>query len=48
MRSARVTAQRSGKVLIELRVGDGAPEVALRQDNVALLHTPARAMASAP
>ena len=48
MRSARVAAERSGKVLIELRAGDGPPEVALRQDNVAFLDIPAREMASAP
>ena len=47
MRSARVAAERSGKVLIELRAGDGSPEVALRQDNVAFLDLPAREMASA-
>ena len=48
MRSARVAAERAGKVLIELRAGGGPPEVALRQDNVAFLHSPAREMASAP
>ncbi len=48
MRSARAAAERTGKVLIELRVGDGPPEVVLRQDNVAFLDVPPRAMASAP
>lgn len=40
MRSARVAAGRTGTVLVELRLGDGPPEVALECDNVALLHTP--------
>ncbi len=39
MRSARVTAERTGTVLFELRLGDGPPEVSLGHDNVALLHT---------
>ncbi len=46
MRAARAAAERTGKVLIELRLGDGPPEVVLRQDNVAFLDTPAREMAS--
>lgn len=45
--SARAAAERSGKVLIELRRGDGSPELALRHDNVSLLQTPARELASA-
>jgi hypothetical protein len=40
MRSARVAAGNAGTVLVELRLGDGPPEVALERDNVALLHTP--------
>jgi Stage II sporulation protein E (SpoIIE) len=48
LRSARVTAGRVGTVLLELRTGDGATEVALRHDNVALLHAAAAATASAP
>jgi serine phosphatase RsbU (regulator of sigma subunit) len=40
MHSARVTAGRTGTVLLELRFADGAPEVLLQRDNVALLHTP--------
>jgi Stage II sporulation protein E (SpoIIE) len=40
MRSASVAAGNAGTVLVELRPGDGPPEVALERDNVALLHTP--------
>jgi serine phosphatase RsbU (regulator of sigma subunit) len=47
MHSARVATDRAGKVLIEVRNGDGPPEVALRRDNVAFLHV-AREIASAP
>ncbi len=39
MRSARVVAERAGTVVVELRLLDGPPEVALGRDNVALLHT---------
>lgn len=38
--SARIVAERSGSALLELRLTDGAPEVTLRRDNVALLHPP--------
>jgi hypothetical protein len=38
IRSARVAAERTGNVVLELRLGDGPPEVALLRDNVALLH----------
>lgn len=38
--SARAVAERSGSALLELRLGEGAPEVTLRRDNVALLHPP--------
>jgi hypothetical protein len=38
--SAQVVAGRAGTVLLELRLADGPPEVALRRDNVALLHKP--------
>jgi serine phosphatase RsbU (regulator of sigma subunit) len=40
MRSAQAIAARSGTVLIELRLRDGQPEITLRRDNVAVLHTP--------
>ena len=40
MRSARVAAGRTGTVVLELRLADGPPEVALGRDNVALLHAP--------
>jgi hypothetical protein len=40
MRSARVAAERTGTVVLELRLGDGPPEVALQHDNVTLLHAP--------
>jgi serine phosphatase RsbU (regulator of sigma subunit) len=39
-RSAQVVAGRVGTVLLELRLADGPPEVALRRDKVALLHKP--------
>jgi hypothetical protein len=39
MRSARAAAERAGTVLLELRLADGPPEVALQHDNVTLLHT---------
>jgi len=39
MRSARVAAERTGTVVLELRLGDGPPVLALGRDNVALLHT---------
>jgi hypothetical protein len=42
MRSAAAAAGRAGTVLLELSVGDGAPVVALRHGNVALLDTVAR------
>lgn len=38
--SAQVVAGRAGAVLLELRLADGPPEVALHRDNVALLHKP--------
>lgn len=40
VRSMRVVAERSGSALLELSLTDGAPEVTLRRDNVALLHPP--------
>jgi hypothetical protein len=40
MRSARAAAGRTGAVVVELRLGDGPPEVTLGRDNVALLHPP--------
>jgi hypothetical protein len=39
MRSARAAAGPVGTVLLEVRSSDGPPHVALRSDNVALLHT---------
>jgi len=39
MRSALVVAERSGTVVLELRLGEGRPEVTLGHDNVAPLHT---------
>jgi Stage II sporulation protein E (SpoIIE) len=39
MRSARVEATRAGTVLLEVRHADGPPEVTLRCNNVAPLHT---------
>jgi hypothetical protein len=39
VRSARVVAERTGTVVLELRLGNGPPVVALGRDNVALLHT---------
>jgi hypothetical protein len=40
VRSARSVARRAGIVLLELRLGDGPPEVALQHDKIALLHKP--------
>jgi stage II sporulation SpoE-like protein len=40
MRSARVAAGRTGTVVLELRLADGPPVVALGRDNVTLLHAP--------
>ena len=40
MRSARVAAGRTGTVVLELRLPDGGPEIALGRDNLALLHAP--------
>jgi hypothetical protein len=40
MRSAALAAEKTGTVLLELRLGDGSPEVALQHDNVTLLHSP--------
>jgi hypothetical protein len=47
MRSAHIAARRTGKVLVELQIGEGAPGVSLREDNVAFLPTSPREMASA-
>jgi hypothetical protein len=38
VRSARAAAGSAGTALMELRLADGSPEVALRRDNVAFLH----------
>jgi hypothetical protein len=38
IRSARVAAERTGNVVLELRPGDGPPKVVLGRDNVVLLH----------
>ncbi len=40
MRAARISAERSGTVLLALRLTEGRPEVTLRNDNVARLHVP--------
>jgi serine phosphatase RsbU (regulator of sigma subunit) len=40
MRSARAITERAGTALLELRPGDGPPEVTLRHDNVARLPVP--------
>ncbi len=40
MRSARVAAGRTGTVVLEFRLADGPPVLALGRDNVALLHAP--------
>ncbi len=40
LRSARAAAGQAGTVILELRLGDGAPQVTLRRENVARLHTP--------
>jgi serine phosphatase RsbU (regulator of sigma subunit) len=40
VRSARSVAGRVGSVVLELRLSDGPPEVALRRDKVALLQKP--------
>jgi hypothetical protein len=40
MRSARVAAGRTGTVVLDLRLADGPPVLALGRDNVALLHVP--------
>ncbi len=40
IRAARAVAGRAGTVLLELRLGDGPPEVALLRDKVALLAKP--------
>jgi serine phosphatase RsbU (regulator of sigma subunit) len=39
MRAARAAAGPVGTVLLEVRPSEGSPEVSLRSDNVALLHT---------
>jgi hypothetical protein len=48
MRSARITAERTGNVLLNLRLGEGPPQVSLRHDNVTFLETGMRERASAP
>jgi hypothetical protein len=39
-RAARAVAGRLGTVLVELRIGDGPPQVAFLRDKVAMLATP--------
>jgi hypothetical protein len=48
MRSARITAERAGTVLLTLRLGEGPPQVSLRHDNVAFLEAGTRERATAP
>jgi serine phosphatase RsbU (regulator of sigma subunit) len=45
--SVRSAVARHGDVVLELHLGDGAPEVSLRPHNLAMLHPPARASAGA-
>jgi serine phosphatase RsbU (regulator of sigma subunit) len=40
LHAARVAAEHAGTAILELRRGDGAPQVTLRRENVARLHTP--------
>jgi Stage II sporulation protein E (SpoIIE) len=47
IRSVHTAVARHGGVVLELHLGDGPPEVALRQHNVALLHPSARETARA-
>lgn len=47
VRSAHLAVERAGSVVLEVRFGDGAPEVELRMHNLAFLHTPTRQVASA-
>jgi hypothetical protein len=42
LRSVHTAVARHGGVVLELHLGDGSPEVALREHNVARLHPPAR------
>jgi hypothetical protein len=48
VRSARLAADRAGSVVLEVRFGEGAPEVELSTHNVAFLRTPPRQAAAAP
>jgi serine phosphatase RsbU (regulator of sigma subunit) len=48
MRTARITAERTGSVLLTLRLGEGPPQATLRHDNVAFLETGMRERATAP
>ncbi|MGH2904100.1 MAG: PP2C family protein-serine/threonine phosphatase [Solirubrobacteraceae bacterium] len=45
--SAHTAVARHGSVVLELHLGEGRPEVALREHNVARLHPPAHEMARA-
>jgi hypothetical protein len=45
--TVRNAVARHGGAVLELHLGDGAPEVALRPHNVAVLHSPAPASAGA-
>jgi len=45
--SIRTAVARHGGVVVELHLGEGPPEVALRPQNVSLLHPPARAAVGA-
>ncbi|MGA2319647.1 MAG: PP2C family protein-serine/threonine phosphatase [Solirubrobacteraceae bacterium] len=47
MNSARLKAGRTGTVLLELHLGEGPPQISMRQNNLALLDTSARRVASA-
>jgi hypothetical protein len=48
VRSARLAVDRAGSVVLEVRFGEGAPEVELSTHNLAFLHAPPRQAATAP
>jgi hypothetical protein len=48
MRAARMTHERGGNAVLEVRLGDGPPEAVLRRRDVAMLHAGARGHANTP
>jgi Stage II sporulation protein E (SpoIIE) len=48
MRAARITQERVGNLVLEVRLGDGAPEAVVRRRKVATLHPGGRANANTP